>query len=415
MDYEIIFPLAIALGLGLLVGLQREYADHEVAGIRTFPLITLLGSVMAMLGEYWDSPWPIAVGLLAIAILLATINYLEHKEKDPDIGQTTEMAILLMYGIGAYLVIGDKWVGVAVAGVTAVLLHLKGTLGDFVEKLAAKDIRAIMQFVAISLVILPLLPNDTYGPYDVFNPHETWLMVVLIVGLGLAGYFIYKWVGKDVGSVTSGILGGMISSTATTVTYSRRTKDTPDLSRLAAFIIMTASTIALVRIIVEVAFVSPNNLGAIAPPLVAELVFMIILCVGLYFYGRKEDAGEIPEPDNPAQLKSALIFGGLYAVILIAVAAAKDLFGDGGLLAVSIVSGLTDVDAITLSLANTLNRGGIETTQAWQYMLIASLSNLVFKGGMAVTLGTPKLAKFLLPAFGLSIAAGLLIVLFWPG
>jgi uncharacterized membrane protein (DUF4010 family) len=263
-------------------------------------------------------------------------------------------------------------------------------------------------------VILPTLPNETFGPYDVLNPHDIWLMVVLIVGLSLAGYFIYKWLGKDIGTVASGILGGLISSTATTVTYARRTKDVPDVSKLAAFIIVIASTIALVRVIIEVAVVSPQYLGMIAPPLIVEAIFMVALSVALYFYTRKKDIEEMPEPDNPAQIKSALIFGALYGIILLGVAFAKDYLGQGGLLAIAIISGFTDVDAITLSLANTVNRGEIKVHNAWQLILLASLSNLVFKAGLTYFLGTRQLAKYVIVIFGLSIVFGLLIIWLWP-
>lgn len=417
MDFDTIMRLATSLGLGLLVGLQREYSGHPIAGIRTFTLITLFGTLMGLIAQASDAYWVMGAGLLAVAAILVMGNFLKSKSGDVDIGQTTEVAGLLMFGLGAYLVEGSLAIGVIIGGITAVLLHLKGTLDDFVKGLEEKDIKAIMQFAAISLVILPVLPNEEYGPYAVLNPQEIWLMVVLIVGLGLGGYFLYKWLGKDAGTISNGILGGLISSTATTVTYATRSKDVPSISRLAAFIVIAASTVALIRVIIEVAIVSPNNLGRIAPPLLTVLGSMILISVGMYFLSRRngaEEVEEMPEPDNPAQLKTALVFGALYAIILIGVAAAKDYFGQGGLLIVSIISGFTDVDAITLSLANTLNRGGIEVDNAWKYMLIASFSNLLFKGGMVATIGSKKMAKYVLPAFGIIIAFGLLVIWWWP-
>lgn len=416
MEKATLLTLATSLGLGLLVGLQREYTDHKIAGIRTITLVTLFGTIMGMVAQYWENSLVIAAGALAVAGLMVSGNVLKSKGGSVDYGQTTEVATLLMFGIGAYLVEGKLVVGVILGGATAVLLHLKQTLGDFVAKLSQKDIVAIMQFVAITLVILPILPNENYGPYDVLNPREIWWMVVLIVGLGLGGYFLYKWLGTNAGNITNGILGGLISSTATTITYSKRTKDLPKLARMGAFIVMAASTVSLVRILVEVGVVSPQHLGVIAPPMVAQLLVMALLCIGLYFFKKStSEAGEeMPEPDNPAQLKTALIFGALYAVILVGVAAAKTYFGQNGLLVVSIISGFTDVDAITLSLANTLNRGDLHEGQAWKYMLVASFSNILFKGGMVVFLGSKNMAKFLLPAFGIAIVAGLLIVWLWP-
>lgn len=417
MDYDTIMLLATSLGLGLLVGLQREYSGHPIAGIRTFPLITLFGTILGLIAQANEAYWVVAAGVIALAAILLTGNLLKFRSGDIDVGQTTEVTGLLMFGLGAYLVEGNLAVGVIIGGITAVLLHLKGTLDGFVKGLAKKDIKAIMQFAAISLVILPVLPNEEYGPYEVLNPQEIWLMVVLIVGLGLGGYFLYKWLGKNAGTISNGILGGLISSTATTVTYSNRSKEVPSISSLAAFIIITASTVALVRIIVEVAIVSPENLGKIAPPLLTVLAGMILICVGMYFLSRRDEeegVKEMPEPDNPAQLKTAIVFGALYAIILLGVAAAKDYFGQGGLLIVSIISGFTDVDAITLSLANTLNRGGIEVHSAWKYMLIASFSNLAFKGGMVAVIGSRKMDKYVLPAFAIIIAFGLLVIWWWP-
>lgn len=415
MTYELLITLAASLGLGLLVGLQREYDENKIAGIRTFSLATLFGSSTALISQQFGSAWVIAAGFLSLAILMVNANFLKHKDaEDPKgIGQTTEVALLVMYGIGAYLVVGNLTVGIAIGAVTALLLHLKGTLGDFVDSLDAKDLKAIMQFVAISMIVLPLLPDQTYGPYDVLNPYDIWRMVVLIVGLSLVGYFLYQWLGKNAGTISNGILGGLISSTATTVTFSKRSTDVEGGGKLAAFIILAASTVALIRVLIEVAIVTPKNFYVIAPPIILEILIMSGLCVALYWHNQKEETGELPEPDNPAQFKSALIFGGLYGFILLAVAAAKDYFGNSGLYIVSIISGLTDVDAITLSLSNTLNRGEIETDTAWRLILIASLANLVFKGGMAAILGTRKLAVYIAVLFGISIVAGLLIVWLW--
>ncbi len=416
MEQATLLTLAASLGLGLLVGLQREYTDHKIAGIRTTTLSTLFGTITGMVAKQWDSSLFIAAGALAVAGMMVAANFLKTRNDAIDIGQTTEVATLVMFGIGAYLVEGNLIVGAILGGSTAVLLQLKGTFGNFVAKLSKKDIIAIMQFAAITLVILPILPNQNYGPYNVLNPQEIWLMVVLIVGLGLGGYFLYKWLGTQAGTISNGILGGVISSTATTITYAKRTKDLPELARMGAFIVLAASTVALIRILVEVSIVSPQHLGSIAPPVVAQLLAMTLLCIGLYFFKHDTDeaSGEMPEPDNPAQLKTALVFGALYAVILVGVAAAENHFGQNGLLAVSVISGFTDIDAITLSLANTLNRGGINVEQAWKYMLIASFSNLLFKGGLVALLGSKKIAKFVLPAFGVAIAAGLLIIWRWP-
>jgi uncharacterized membrane protein (DUF4010 family) len=414
MDYEIFKILGTSLGLGLLVGLQREYEDHRIAGIRTFSLVALFGSISGLLAKHFQSDIIVASGFITLAMLLTMVNFFKMKDDVSRMGQTTEVAILLMYGLGSYLVFGDLKVAVALGVVTAVLLQLKHTLGGLVNRLQKKEVEAIILFAALSLVILPILPDDYYGPYNVFNPHDIWLMVILIVGLGLAGYFIYKVVGKNAGTVLNGILGGLVSSTATTVTFARQVTKVPQIARLAAFIILTASTVTLLRILVEVSVVTPQNLGVIAPPILVEFVFMAVLCGCLFWQNKTHVMEEVPQPENPAQLKTALVFGGLYAFILFMVAAAKDYFGESGLYIISIISGLTTVDAITLSLSHSLNSGELDVQLAWRLILVASLSNLTFKGGLAIFLGTKKLATYVIAAFLLSIVVGLLIVWLWP-
>jgi uncharacterized membrane protein (DUF4010 family) len=413
MDSEDLINLGIALGLGLLAGLQREHADSRVAGIRTFSLIALFGAISGMVAEHFGNMLIIGIALFCLTLMLFMANYMKTRSEHLDVGQTTEVAAMLMFLLSAYVIVGSKAVAVVVGGMVAVLLYLKKSMANFTGRLGEKDLRAIFQFAALSLIILPILPDAEFGPYSVLNPREIWLMVVLIVGLGVGGYFAYKWLGKNVGTVMSGILGGLISSTATTLTYSRRSKESPDASRLAAFIIMAASTVSFLRVIVEVAIVSPRHLATIAPPLATMTLLMALISTGLYFFKKENDQGEIPEPDNPAQLKSALFFGLLYAVIVFAVAVVKDYFGAKGLYAVSILSGLTDMDAITLSLANTINGGGLEASRGWRLILTAALSNMVFKGGMAVFIGDRQLKQWLLGAFGLSLVLGLLILLLW--
>jgi len=213
---SIVFQLAIALGLGLLVGLQREHVTKRLGGVRTFPLVTMLGAISGLLAQSFGG-WMVAAGLLALTGIIVIGDLAELREDKLDPGVTTEVAMLLMFVIGAYLVVGRREVAIALGGAVAVLLQFKGELHGIARKLGEDDLRAIMQFVLISCIILPVLPDKTYGPYAVINPRNIWLMIVLIVGLSLSGYIAYKFFGSKVGVVLSGILGGLISSTATTV------------------------------------------------------------------------------------------------------------------------------------------------------------------------------------------------------
>ena len=361
MTEQTFLQLGLALLLGLLVGLQRERTEPSVAGIRTFPLITILGTVCALLAVDLGG-WIVAAGLIAVAAMFVIANLARVKAGDVDPGLTTEMAALLMFGVGAYLVVGSMGVAVAIGGAVAVLLQLKQPMHELVARMGEADIKAIMQFALITLVILPVLPNRTFGPYEVLNPFKVWLMVVLIVGIGLSGYVAYKWLGGRAGTLLGGLLGGLISSTATTASYSRRTKDAPGSANLAALVIMLASAVVFVRVLIEMAAVAPTNFAKVSPPIFAMLAVAALIATGVYFFAEHEKE-QVPAHGNPAELRSALIFGGLYAVVILAVAAAKQHFNSSGLYVVAVLSGLTDMDAITLSTAQLVESDRLSVEQ----------------------------------------------------
>ena len=404
--------LGIALGLGLLIGLQRQRTDSRFGGIRTFPLISLFGAFCGMLAQSYGG-WPIGAGLLAILATLAIANWFAAREHETERGQTTEVAALLTFAIGAYLPHGDASLAAMAAGLTVILLHLKQPMHTFVEKMGPKDMTGLMQFVVVSLIILPLLPNRPFGPFAVLNPYDIWRMVVLIVALSLIGYVIYKVIGGTASTLIGGVLGGLISSTATTVSYSRRSREAPDIHRLALFVVMIASAIAYARVLIEIAAVAPRHFTTMALPLGAMLGWMLSISGALYFLVRGDSAA-VPEPHNPAELKSALVFGALYAVVILAVGAAKQHLGPGALYGIAIVSGLTDMDAITLSIARMVDKNRIDPLSGWQLILVASLSNLIFKAGIAIFLGGPRFGLRVLLAFAIALAGGLTLLLLWP-
>jgi uncharacterized membrane protein (DUF4010 family) len=408
----IFIQLAVALGLGLLVGLQRERVDPAIAGIRTFALITLFGAVSAQLAKVYGG-WLIGVGFLVTAVLVTAGNLVRFQRREAESGQTTEFTALVMYGVGAWVVTGSMAVPLALTGFVAVLLHLREPLHEFVGKIGEKDLRAIMQFVLIALVILPVLPDRDMGPYGVLNPYQIWWMVVLIVGLSLAGYVAYKLFGAGAGTVLAGVLGGFISSTATTASYSRRSREVPGLSRMAALVVMIASTVVYARLLVEIAAVAGGRFLDLAPPLAAMLGVAALISAAAWLAGRDHDA-EPPEPDNPAELKPALIFGALYAVILLAVAFARHRFGTAGLYTVAAISGLTDVDAITLSTSRLVQAARLDPDDGWRAILLASLTNLGFKAGIVAVLGSRALLGRIALLFGAALLGGALIFFLWP-
>ena len=413
MPPDIYIRLGIALGLGLLIGLQRERVDKNPGGIRTFSLIAIFGAISALLAEAYGE-WVLAATTLGLTALIAVSNYLAlKKDAEHGTGITTEIAALLTFGICAYLMHGDKSVAVVCAGVIALLLHYKDPLHNFVGKMSKSDVHAIMQFVLISLVILPILPNKPYDPFEVINPFKIWLMVVLIVGIGLFGYVAYKLFSARAGTILGGILGGLISSTATTISSARDTRKSPSRASAAAMIIMIATAISIIRVLFEVFAVANDYFLTIAKPFAVLLGVFVVLTL-ILFYKRSDEIVELDDPGNPAQLKPAIIFGLLYAVVLLVVAATREYIGEEGLYVVAVLSGLTDVDAITLSTANLLNKEQLDVGTGWRVIMIAALANTLFKAGAVAVLGAPALLKRIAVLYGIAIAAGVALIFLWP-
>ena len=412
MEWGLFLPLGIALMLGLLVGMQREWTVSGVAGIRTFPLLTLLGTVCAILAERYGG-WILAAGILAVITVFAVGNLAQISQGKSDSGATSEVAGLVIFGVGAMLMLGYTAECLAIAGTVAVLLHYKKPLHAWVHQIGERDIKAVMQFVLITLVILPVLPNKTYGPYEFVNPFKTWLMVVLIVGISMAAYLIFHLLGTRVGILLGGLLGGLVSSTATTVSYARQSKNNNQAALLAAAVILIASTVTNARILLEIGVVAPSLLSYAVGPFLVLMIGMSLLA-SLVFFASKQDVPMQAPDENPAQLKAALVFAGIYSLISLAVTATKEHFGEKALYGVSIISGLADMDAITLSTSNLFADGHISGEVAWQLIMLATLSNLVFKGGCVFVLGSRKLFYYVLLMFGLTLLLGVLLLTLWP-
>lgn len=409
---EIFSRLGIALGLGLLVGLQRQRTDARLAGFRTFPLVTLLGALCALLAENFGG-WTVAGGLAGLALIIVGGNLPLRRNAEENPGLTTEVTMLLMFVIGAYTMVGSQAVAIAICGAVAVLLHLKPQMHSMAAQIGDPDFRAMMQFTLISLVILPVLPNQVYGPFAVLNPFKIWLMVVLIVGISLLGYVAYTLIGVRAGAWASGVLGGLISSTATTVSVARRSKQSPGRAEVAAFVILMASAVSLLRVGILVGVTAPQFLRAAFPPLVAMLVVLALLG-GWFLHRSGHGPPSLPEQTNPAELKPALLFGLLYALVLLGVAAANEHFGREGLYVAAVISGLTDMDAITLSVTQLVNSAGIAPGTGWRLILVAAMANLAFKTATVAVLGERSLLRRVAIGFGSAAATGAVLVLYSP-
>lgn len=402
--------IGVALALGLLVGMQRERTGSAVAGVRTFPLITMFGTVCALLAQEFGG-WVLAAGLIAMTGMTITANLLKQKKGEVDPGTTTEVAVVLLFAVGA-LTVQSLELAVIVGGVTVMLLQLKAEMHRIVASIGEREVKAIMQFVLITLVILPVLPRKGFGPEDVLNPFKIWLMVVLIVGISLTGYVLFKLLDTRKGTLVGGLLGGLISSTATTVTFARLSRCDLQAAPAFAAVIVIASTVTFVRVLVLIATVAMPVFPQLAPPLAVMAVLMIALSA-IFVFRRREEVAR-PEPSNPAELKSAIIFGLLYAGVLLLVALARKYFGQAGLYAVAVLSGLTDMDAITLSTSQFVQAGQMPAGTGWRVILVAALSNIVFKGGIIAVLGSRGLLSRVALIFAIAVAAGSTILWLWP-
>ncbi len=415
---ELFVPLGISLALGLLIGLQRQYSASAVAGLRTFPLVAVLGTIAAFADRALDAGgWIVAAAFLALAAVATVAKAAEARQDPPDLGLTTVAALLLTLALGVYVAFGDAVVAVAVGGGAAVLLQFKPELHGLVARLGAEDLRAIMTFVLITCIVLPLVPNHTYGPLEVLNPFHIWLMVVLIVGIGLAGYIVYKFFGETAGILLGGFLGGAISSTATTASYARRTAAAPAGASTAAAVIIIASTVVYLRVLAEIAVVAPAHLWQLSPPVAVVLLACVLASLVKWLRVRRSPS-EMPKQANPAELRSALVFALLYALVLLALAAAKEYLGGSGLYAVAALSGLTDMDAITISTARLVESQdpatGLAPETGWRLILLASASNLVFKAGIVAVAGGRALLFGVLRLFLLPLVAAGLVIWLWP-
>jgi uncharacterized membrane protein (DUF4010 family) len=415
MDAELVQALetlALALALGMLVGLQRESAGSRIAGLRTFGLVTVTGALSGILAPAIGT-WIPVVTVAAIAAFAILGNVLEARNGEVDPGTTTEVAMVLMCLIGIYLATGARLTAVVLSAAIAVLLQLKQRARQIIERLGEKDIEQIIRFALISLVILPVLPDRNFGPYDVLNLQRTWLMVVLIVGLSLGGYIAYKFLGGGAGVLLGGLLGGAVSSTATTVSYARRSAAAPASSGLAATVILIASTVVWVRVLVEIGVVAPGMLTSAIGPL--AMMFAISVGVSAIAWLRhRADKNEIPEQSNPSEMKAALLFAALYAAILVATAWAQDSWGSRGLFAVAIIAGLTDVDAIVLSTSQLVSAGRLGSDEGWRIVLTAVLSNTLFKLGVVAAIGSRRLLALVGVASAIVIAVGVATIFIWP-
>ena len=406
---EHLYAFATSLAIGLLIGLERERSVAAKAGLRTFALVALLGTICAMLSAHSGTAWPLAAGFLAVALLIVAA-YFGAPAADGDPGTTTEAALLVCYGLGAMIWYGFSSIAIMLAIASAALLYFKPELHGISRNLERRDLLSILQFATLSFIILPILPNVGYGPYQALNPYNIWLMVVLISGISLSGYVALRLVGQRYGAPLLGFMGGMASSTATTLVYARHARSNPQLLQLVVPVILIANLVVVIRLGMLGALTAPGILPQLLPVLGGALAPG--LAVTLYWWRklRQDSALPMPPVKNPAEIRISLAFGLIYGAVLFLSAGLSGYAGSKGLYAIAVVSGFTDVDAIALSSLRLFSLGKLAADQAVTAIVLALISNLVLKFGLIVSIGGALLAKHCVWGMG-AVAAGAALAL----
>lgn len=411
LDTNLWLAIVGGLGAGLLIGLERERNPVGKAGVRTFALVSLLGTLAALLGKHVDNLWLLPAGLLAVTGMLVVAYARVGPAEDP--GTTTVAAAGIAYLLGALAGFGEATLATALAILVTALLYFKPELESWPAALKREEQVSMLQFLVITFIVLPILPDRGYGPYGVLNPREIWLMVVLIAGVGVASYMALRVAGERHGMLLTGLLGGLVSSTATTALYARRSNESAAMAQVALVVVSLANLVALLRVAVLSAVVAPATLSRLLPVLGAALAAGMLAVA--FLLRRPERGGQLalPPARNPAEIGMALRFGALYALVLLAAAWLQDLVGSHGLYIATALSGVADVDPGVLSALNLFGGGRVTATTAVVAIAIALLANTLFKLCLLAWVGKGLALRALLP-FGATIAggaAGLLLVL----
>jgi uncharacterized membrane protein (DUF4010 family) len=405
-DLGVALRLGAALAVGLVIGLERGWTDRDLpegqraAGLRTFAITGFGGGIAALLAPDLG-PGPLLLFLLAVAALTLAA-YL--RSGGSDIGLTTEFALLVTVLLGAAAGVGHDLVGVGGAVVVALLLREKARLHGWLERFTPAETAAALQFLLIAVVVPPFLPDRTLDPWQAINPAKIWWLVVLVAGLSFAGYAAVRIAGARVGTLLTGLLGGLASSTALTLVFARQAQAAPQAAPALAAGIVAAWAVMVVRIGVLVLVLHPPLALALAPSL-AGAAAVAIGC-GLWLWRAAADrTSEAPPLGNPLELWSALKIVALIVAVLVLSKVLDDYLGVAGLYLLAAVSGLADVDAITLSAAR-LTQGGLDVAAGATVVLIAAGVNTLVKAGLAVFLGGRAMALRILPATIAMLAAG---------
>lgn len=412
-EQKVFYHLGAALAIGLLIGVERGWKERtaeegkRIAGVRTYGLIGLLGGAMALLAHHFGE---LALGLGFIGVAAAmTVVYVANLRRDNDVGITGLVSAMLTFVLGALAGVGEVAVAGAFGVVMAILLTYKTELHSWVRALEAGELQAGMKLLLISVVLLPVLPNQGYGPWSALNPYAIWWMVVLIATISFVGYFAVKIGGARRGTVFTGIFGGLASSTALTLHFSRMSRATPEMAPVLGLGILLACGTMLPRLLLISTLLNPQLLKPLLLPIIVMAVLIYVPAL-LYWHQQPGiEAKNTAMLKNPLELKFALFFASLLALVLLLGRALRDWFGEAGVLVLAGVSGIADADAATLSLAR-MSSIDLDVKIATTGIVLAAAVNSLAKATMATMIGGREVGlRVALPLLA-SAAAGVGIV-----
>jgi uncharacterized membrane protein (DUF4010 family) len=392
-----VLRIAVAAVCGAAVGVERQWSGHasgptgRIGGVRTF---TLLGGLAGLAGWLWTIGLPaVATVLLAGAVGLVLAGYVAVSRRDVE--GTTEVAALVTLAAGVLAGLGYLAIASGIIAVTCLLLVEKSRLHSSIARLDDAEIRAAIRFAVMAVVVLPLLPEGPYGPWGGIRPRELWLLVLFFSGISFAGFIARRAVGVTHGYPLAGLLGGIVSSTSVTFTFARESAEHPALGKPLAFGIIAACTVMFLRILVATAVLNPDLMTALLPYIAVPFVLGIVITV---LGWRRLDGGgdHVEAPSNPLELRAALQMALMFQVVLLAVHAAREQWGDTGLVVSGAIVGLTDMDALTISMAKSASDPAM-VAAASQAIAVGILSNTLFKSAAAIVLGRGAV-RVLVPA-----------------
>jgi len=430
MNLNIFQPFFLSLFLGALLGFERAYtqkgngkADDLIGGIRTYSLISLTGCISSFIDSSVRPGFLLAAfaSIAGLVLIVYGMTFYRNNER----GLTTEISIILCFTLGIIVQRGHYALAASITVIIMLMLYLKSYMENLSGKIEQEDILAVIKFAMITFVVLPVFDpgfsiplRDAAGgelplyqnypalaDMPLVNPRNVWLMVVLISGISFTGYIAIKLLGSRKGIGLTGFLGGLVSSTATTITFAKRSTSEKGLSLSFSLAVLLACSTMFPRVLVEVAVVNPSLLKHLAVTMGAMALAGFTVCFVIWKITGKETTDDVPLA-NPFNILPAVKFGLLYAVIVLMTRFISIVAGDSGVYIVSVLSGMTDVDAITLTMSNLSKQDPSKMEQAAVAVTLAAFSNTLMKAVMAFAIGSGKFRKGIVAGFAAIIAAG---------